>query len=203
MKRFPIFSSVFYAIDRSLRLPLPTFLAAAVVSDAPFPRSLDAQHPDDKNEAIFPKILVLIGFTLAQASVLLLPLDVANREGYTGCDGYDTALCGGLNMTLVWEIFFIIILVYVVLLIPFTIFFYEADDGFGNIGKSRFCEAGECRSRMTARLVSSSSSLIAAKRAPAESRRVARAKQIQSAKLLFTLTSTSTRQQSQLQKIFT
>jgi len=39
------------------------------------------QHPDDKNEAYFPKLLVLLGFTLAEGSILMLPLDVANNEG--------------------------------------------------------------------------------------------------------------------------
>ena len=42
------------------------------------------QHPDDHNDAYFPKIVVIGGFVLAGATVLLLPLDVANREGYPG-----------------------------------------------------------------------------------------------------------------------
>ena len=42
------------------------------------------QHPDDKNEAWFPKITVLLGMMIAGATVLLLPLDVANNEGYSG-----------------------------------------------------------------------------------------------------------------------
>jgi LMBR1 domain-containing protein 1 len=42
------------------------------------------QHPDDKNEAWLPKITVLLGMMLAGATVLLLPLDVANNEGYPG-----------------------------------------------------------------------------------------------------------------------
>jgi len=42
------------------------------------------QHPDDKNEAWFPKLTVLLGLVLAGATVLLLPLDVANNEGYAG-----------------------------------------------------------------------------------------------------------------------
>ena len=79
----------------------------------PLPPLPIPQHPDDKNEAIFPKILILIGFTIAQGSVLLLPLDVANNEGYAGCDGFDTDACGGLDMNLLWEIIYIAILVYV------------------------------------------------------------------------------------------
>ena len=42
------------------------------------------QHPDDRNEAWFPKLTVILGFVLAGATVLLLPLDVANNEGYAG-----------------------------------------------------------------------------------------------------------------------
>jgi LMBR1 domain-containing protein 1 len=41
-------------------------------------------HPDDHNDAYFPKLVVILGFVLAGATVLLLPLDVANREGYAG-----------------------------------------------------------------------------------------------------------------------
>lgn len=87
------------------------------------------QHPDDHNEAWFPKIVVLLGFVIAGSTVLLLPLDVANREGYAGCAGYDTALCGGLNMTLLWTIVIWLIPLWIFVLIPFAIFYYEADDG--------------------------------------------------------------------------
>ena len=42
------------------------------------------QHPDDHNDAYFPKFVVIGGFVLSGATVLLLPLDVANKEGYAG-----------------------------------------------------------------------------------------------------------------------
>ena len=42
------------------------------------------QHPDDRNEAYFPKLVVIGGIMLAGATALLLPLDVANNEGYAG-----------------------------------------------------------------------------------------------------------------------
>jgi hypothetical protein len=42
------------------------------------------QHPDDKNDAYIPKMVVWLGFVFAGATVLLLPLDVANNEGYAG-----------------------------------------------------------------------------------------------------------------------
>ena len=42
------------------------------------------QHPDDRNEAWIPKLVVIFGFVLAGATVLMFPLDVANNEGYAG-----------------------------------------------------------------------------------------------------------------------
>jgi len=41
-------------------------------------------HPDDKSDAYFPKLVVLLGFVIAGSVVLLLPLDVANNDGYAG-----------------------------------------------------------------------------------------------------------------------
>lgn len=41
-------------------------------------------HPDDKNDAYFPKLVVILGFVISGATVLGLPLDVANNEGYAG-----------------------------------------------------------------------------------------------------------------------
>mmetsp|Transcript_4613 Transcript_4613/g.6310 ORF Transcript_4613/g.6310 Transcript_4613/m.6310 type:complete len:548 (-) Transcript_4613:238-1881(-) len=106
------------------------------------------QHPDDKWDAYAPKLVVITGFVIACATVLLLPLDVANNEGYAGCDGYDTRLCGGLNMELFWDIFYWLIPIYVFILIPFSTFYYEADDGMLMAGtsvgakpNSRICEA--------------------------------------------------------------
>lgn len=94
------------------------------------------QHPDDRNEAYFPKLVVVGGIMLAGATALLLPLDVANNEGYAGCEGYDTAICGGLNMELFWNVFFWLIPIWVFLLIPFSTFYYEADDGMLMAGTS-------------------------------------------------------------------
>mmetsp|Transcript_17411 Transcript_17411/g.48240 ORF Transcript_17411/g.48240 Transcript_17411/m.48240 type:complete len:561 (-) Transcript_17411:314-1996(-) len=108
------------------------------------------QHPDDQNEAYLPKLVVIFGFVLAGATALLLPLDVANNEGYAGCDGYDTDVCGGLDMELFWNIFFWLIPIWVFVFIPFSTFYYEADDGMLMAGtsvapnperKSRLCQA--------------------------------------------------------------
>jgi LMBR1 domain-containing protein 1 len=45
-------------------------------------------------------------------------------------------LCGGLNMTLFWDIFFWLIPIWVFLMIPFSSFYYEADDGMLMAGTS-------------------------------------------------------------------
>lgn len=94
------------------------------------------QHPDDKNDAYIPKLVVWLGFVLAGATVLMLPLDVANNEGYAGCAGFDTKFCGGLNMTLLWDIIYWSIPVWVFVLIPLSTFYYEADDGMIMLGTS-------------------------------------------------------------------
>lgn len=52
------------------------------------------QHPDDHNEAYFPKAVVLGGIMLAGATALLLPLDVANNEGYAGTWIWYKFICG-------------------------------------------------------------------------------------------------------------
>ncbi|KAL7465366.1 hypothetical protein ACHAXS_007681 [Conticribra weissflogii] len=94
------------------------------------------QHPDDKNDAYLPKLIVILGFVTSGATVLLLPLDKANGEGYPGCDGYDTKLCGGINMELFWSIMYWMVPVFLFLLIPFSTFYYEADDGMLMAGTS-------------------------------------------------------------------
>jgi len=106
------------------------------------------QHPDDKNEAWLPKGTVILGFVMAGASVLLMPLDVANNENYVGCIGYDTEICGGLDMEIIWNIFYWAIPAMLFVLIPFMTFYYEADDGtlmagtsIGSKPKSRLYEA--------------------------------------------------------------
>ena len=55
---------------------------------------------------------------------------------YLGCEGYDTKLCGGLNMNLMWTIVFWMIPAWVFILIPWTTFYYEADDGMLMAGTS-------------------------------------------------------------------
>lgn len=55
---------------------------------------------------------------------------------FVGCAGYDTKFCGGLDMELLWNAFFILVPFWVFVLIPFMTFFYEADDGMLMAGTS-------------------------------------------------------------------
>eukprot|EP01012_Entosiphon_sulcatum_P046492 TRINITY_DN6249_c0_g1_i1.p1 TRINITY_DN6249_c0_g1~~TRINITY_DN6249_c0_g1_i1.p1 ORF type:complete len:513 (+),score=151.80 TRINITY_DN6249_c0_g1_i1:117-1655(+) len=84
--------------------------------------------PEDKNQAWFPKIVVIFGGSLACFTVLLLPLDVANRADPTKL----ASLGGGLDLALVWQICLIATVVMAIVVIPFAIFYYEgvdADEG--------------------------------------------------------------------------
>ncbi|KAF1777680.1 Lipocalin-1 receptor [Phytophthora cactorum] len=99
------------------------------------------QHDDDKNTAYFPKALVIFGLFFAEATVLLLPLDVANNSTAIGCaEGWNT-VCGNINMDLLWLMVFLSIVIFLVVLLPFAIFYYEADDGEDNPKKSQWGEA--------------------------------------------------------------
>ncbi|GAM23900.1 hypothetical protein SAMD00019534_070750 [Acytostelium subglobosum LB1] len=81
------------------------------------------QHPDDKNVAYFPKVVVILGFALAAVSVLMLPLDVANLTTN-----------GGFPMETMWIVVYIVIAVFAIVIVPFAMFFYESEeaDGSGN-----------------------------------------------------------------------
>ncbi|KAL8008832.1 putative LMBR1-like membrane protein [Plasmopara halstedii] len=99
------------------------------------------QHDDDKNTAYFPKALVVFGLFFAEATVLLLPLDVANNSTAIGCEEGWNPVCGNLNMDLLWLLVFLSIVIFLVVLLPFAIFYYEADDGEENPTNSQWKEA--------------------------------------------------------------
>lgn len=105
------------------------------------------QHPEDRNQAracpqscvrrphapvrhacqaYFPKLVVVLGLTLAFLSVLMLPLDVANRDA---CDAsYLLSSCHyTLPMTELWTYTYVVMIVWVTFVIPFTMFYYETD----------------------------------------------------------------------------
>lgn len=82
------------------------------------------QHPEDKNVAWGPKIVVVLGFTLACFSVLMLPLDVGNANSN-----------GGFPMDTLWIVIYIVMAVMAVVIIPFAMFYYEGDE-YDETGKA-------------------------------------------------------------------
>ncbi|KIZ02019.1 hypothetical protein MNEG_5943 [Monoraphidium neglectum] len=87
------------------------------------------QHPDDGNQAWIPKGIVVLGLWLAMATVLLFPLDVANRAACS-FGVAESACVFTLPMRELWFAIFITNLVMVFFLIPFTMFFWEADSDY-------------------------------------------------------------------------
>lgn len=82
------------------------------------------QAEEDRTQAWFPKIVVVLGLSLACFNVLLLPYDVANRQnpevfGDTG---------GGMNTAVAWQILLYCIAGFVFILVPFAMMYYEAQD---------------------------------------------------------------------------
>eukprot|EP01130_Rhizamoeba_saxonica_P002030 TRINITY_DN11836_c0_g1_i1.p1 TRINITY_DN11836_c0_g1~~TRINITY_DN11836_c0_g1_i1.p1 ORF type:complete len:475 (-),score=43.32 TRINITY_DN11836_c0_g1_i1:53-1477(-) len=76
------------------------------------------QHPDDYNTSMFPKVICVLAFTFASINILMLPLDIASRN----------STLGGLPMGYMWMSIYIIIAVFIVILIPFAIFYYQSYD---------------------------------------------------------------------------
>ncbi|XVE97085.1 hypothetical protein REPUB_Repub02eG0280300 [Reevesia pubescens] len=84
------------------------------------------QHPDDANQAYFPKFVVVFGLSIAAISILMLPADVANRQA---CK--HAIYNGACNLTLpmkdLWLAIYIVDAVLVFFIIPFAMFYYEGD----------------------------------------------------------------------------
>jgi LMBR1 domain-containing protein 1 len=98
------------------------------------------QHPEDKNVAWWPKILVVSeffsvfffffsfflfffaqvsGLTWGETCVMMLTMDVLNTPPFGS---------GTIPMGILWIVFLCLIAAWIVLLIPYSIFYYEADD---------------------------------------------------------------------------
>ena len=101
--------------DIALIITSAIFLVLIVISSIYF--LVYFQHPEDKWVAWFPKLVVVLGLSLACSNVLLLPLDVANSRGD-----------GGLPMALLNVIFYVSSVGMVLVVIPFTVFYYEGSD---------------------------------------------------------------------------
>ncbi|GFY83756.1 LMBR1-like membrane protein [Actinidia rufa] len=84
------------------------------------------QHPDDANQAYFPKFVVVLGLSVAAISILMLPADVANRQA---CQ--HAIYNGACNLTLpmkdLWLAIYILDAILVFFVIPFAMFYYEGD----------------------------------------------------------------------------
>ncbi|KAK3445100.1 hypothetical protein EUGRSUZ_B02811 [Eucalyptus grandis] len=84
------------------------------------------QHPDDANQAYFPKVVVVLGLSVAAISILMLPADVANRQACR-----HAIYNGACNLTLpmkdLWLAIYIVDAVLVFFVIPFAMFYYEGD----------------------------------------------------------------------------
>jgi LMBR1 domain-containing protein 1 len=78
-------------------------------------------HSDDKGfgTALYCKVLVVLGLTLCQAQALMVPLDVANVSAL------DT---NGIDMKGFWYFVYLTVLIFICLLLPFALFFYETDE---------------------------------------------------------------------------
>jgi LMBR1 domain-containing protein 1 len=84
------------------------------------------QHPEDHNQAWFPKAVVIFGISLAIWTVLLFPLDVANRRS-CAADVLVSHCTYVLPMKALWYACYISIGVMVFIICPFAMFYYEAD----------------------------------------------------------------------------
>ena len=82
------------------------------------------QHPEDKWNSWFPKIVVTLSLGVASMNVLLLPLDAINRSsGNT------------LQIDIMCWVFTIASLVLAFIICPFTMFYYENKDEEDELGK--------------------------------------------------------------------
>ena len=84
------------------------------------------QHPEDNNQAWLPKIIVIFGISLTIWTVLLFPLDVANRAACAA--SILLANCHlAIPTTLLWYMCYYGIAGMVFVICPFAMFYYEAD----------------------------------------------------------------------------
>lgn len=87
-------------------------------------------HPEDNSicSGVFTKIIVLLAMMLCWIEILLLPLDVLNTRG----------LENGLRIDLIWTIFYIIICILAVFILPILIAYNECDNDWSIIEKFKY-----------------------------------------------------------------
>lgn len=114
------------ATGYNLFLIIVTVVAAVLIAAVTLYLLVAFSHPEDRNQAWWPKIVVCFSMFIAISTVLLFPLDVANRRAcdpqilYSDCEFT-------LPMRSLWYGIYIINVVLVYLITPFTLFYYEAD----------------------------------------------------------------------------
>eukprot|EP00249_Psilotum_nudum_P011446 c23182_g1_i1 orf=622-2163(-) len=96
------------------------------------------QHPDDANQAYFPKIVVILGLSIAGISILMLPADIANQHACQHAI-YNGACKLTLPMKQLWLAVYIVNAILVFFVIPFAMFYYEGDQD-KSVGR-RVCSA--------------------------------------------------------------
>lgn len=99
---------------------------------------INYQHPDDANQAYFPKAVVVFGLSVAAISILMLPADVANRQACRRAI-YNGACNLTLPMKELWLAVYITDAVLVFFVIPFAMFYYEGDQDKSVIAFVSFC----------------------------------------------------------------
>ena len=84
------------------------------------------QHPEDANQAWLPKGIVLLGITLSIWTILLFPLDIANRHACS--PNVPPSYCTfAIPSKQLWYACFIANALLTFVVIPFVVFYYEAD----------------------------------------------------------------------------
>ncbi|TVU12868.1 hypothetical protein EJB05_46534, partial [Eragrostis curvula] len=112
--------------DFNLALVIVAVVVSVVVLLVSLYLLINYQHPDDANQAYFPKLVVVLGLTVAILSILMLPADVANRQACKRAV-YNGACHLTLPMKTLWIVVYIVDAVLVFLVIPFAMFYYEGD----------------------------------------------------------------------------
>lgn len=92
------------------------------------------QHAEDRNQAYLPKVIVVTGLSIAIFQVLMFPLDVSNRSACS--QNVVASACDfTLPMEQLWHFVHMTTALYVFIVIPFAMFFYEADSELTMRGK--------------------------------------------------------------------
>lgn len=72
-----------------------------------------------------------MSLTLAELAVIMLPIDAANNSGSVECgESWSDVFCGSLDIKAAWSTIFLLVFIFALFIVPYTLFFYEEDDAF-------------------------------------------------------------------------